>query len=159
MKHTRLRPMGNHMETIMTPTHALPAPSTSKWNIGLWAAQIILALLYTMPAYMKLMMSPYELMQMGLLWAGGAPLSLIRFIGLAELAGAIGLILPAATRIMPQLTVTAAKGLLAIQALAIPFHIFRGEFDALPFNMIFLGLSVLIIWGRTNKAPIAARVR
>jgi len=141
----------------MTTTHEVHAPSNTKWTIGLWAAQIVLALLYAMPAYMKLMMSPDELMQMGLLWAGGAPLSLVRFIGLAELAGAIGLILPAATRIMPKLTLYAAMGLVAIQALAIPFHIYRGEFEALPFNLIYLGLAVLIIWGRTTKAPIAPR--
>lgn len=141
----------------MTLTHDIHAPSRSKWHIGLWVAQIALAALYAMPAYMKLAMSPDELMQMGLLWVGGAPLSLVRFIGLAELAGAIGLILPAATRIKPQLTIYAAIGLTAIQALAIPFHLIRGEAAVLPFNLIYLALAVLIIWGRSRKAPIAPR--
>lgn len=69
----------------------------------------------------------------------------------------MGVILPAATRIMPQLTVWAAAGLLAIQALAIPFHILRGEFAALPFNLIYVALAVFVLWGRARKAPIAPR--
>lgn len=140
--------------TIISETHT---PLNSKWNIGLWVAQIALALLYAMSVYMKLLLSPAEMVQMGLAWAENAPLALVRFIGFAELAGVIGLILPAATRILPKLTVHAAMGLLAIQVLAIPFHAFRGEFAALPFNLIYLGLAVLIIWGRTNKAVIAPR--
>lgn len=130
---------------------------SSKWNIGLWVAQIALAALYGMAAYMKLLMTPEALVQMGLVWVDGAPLWLVRSIGFVELAGAIGLILPAATRIKPELTSLAAVGLLAIQALAIPFHIFRGEFAALPFNLIYVALAVLVIWGRTRKAPITAR--
>ncbi len=74
-----------------------------------------------------------------------------------EILGVMGLILPAATRIQPQLTVWAAKGLLAIQALAIPFHAFRGEFAPLPFNLIYVALAVFVIWGRTRKAPILPR--
>lgn len=139
--------------TMMNETHK----ASAGWNIGLWVAQIVLAALYLMPAYMKLMMSPAELVQMGLLWVDGAPLSLVRFIGFAELAGAIGLVLPAATRIKPNLTVYAAIGLAAIQMLAIPFHLVRGEVGVVPFNLIFLALSLLIIWGRSRKAPIAAR--
>ena len=127
------------------------------WNITLWVAQIALAALYGMAAYMKLLMTPEALIQMGLLWVEGAPLALVRFIGFVELAGAIGLILPAATRIKPELTTLAAVGLLAIQALAIPFHAFRGEFAVLPFNLIYAALAVFIIWGRLRKAPIAPR--
>ncbi|MCY0096739.1 DoxX family protein [Hoeflea ulvae] len=141
----------------MTLTHDTLAPSNSKWHIGLWAAQIALALLYSMSVYMKLLLSPAEMGQMGLVWAQTAPLALVRFIGFAELAGVIGLILPAATRILPRLTIYAAAGLLAIQVLAIPFHAYRGEFAALPFNLIYLGLAVLIIWGRSSKAVIAPR--
>jgi putative oxidoreductase len=48
-------------------------------------------------------------------------------------------------------------GLLAIQALAIPFHAIRGEFEPLPFNLIYVALAVLVLWGRTRKATIAPR--
>jgi putative oxidoreductase len=53
----------------------------------------------------------------------GAP-GLVRFIGVCEIAGALGLILPAAFKILPRLTAFAATGLLAIMVLAVPFHLF-----------------------------------
>ncbi|WP_299810942.1 DoxX family protein [uncultured Roseibium sp.] len=132
-------------------------PSSTKWNIGLWVAAVVLSLLYAMSVYMKLFLSHTEMVEMGIAWAENAPLGFVRFIGAMELLGIIGLILPAATRIMPKLTIYAAVGLAAIQVLAIPFHMYRGEFMALPFNLIYLGLAVLIIWGRSRKAVIVPR--
>lgn len=141
------------MSTYVSTTTA-PSP---RWNIGLWVAQIALALLYLMGVWMHLTLSPEEAAAMGAVWMSQAPIALARFIGVMELLGVIGLILPAATRIKPQLTVLAAAGLLAIQALAIPFHVFRGEFEPLPFNLIYVALAVLVIWGRSRKAPILPR--
>lgn len=136
---------------------SLPTATSPRWNIGLWAAQIALALLYLMGVWMHLTLSPEEAAAMGAVWMSEAPLAFVRFIGVMELLGVIGLILPAATRIKPHLTVLAAVGLLAIQALAIPFHAFRGEFAPLPFNLIYVALAVLVIWGRSRKAPILPR--
>ena len=82
------------------------------------------------------------------------PLPLVRFIGVSELAGAIGLILPAATKIKPTLTPLAALGLLTIMILAMAFHLSRGEAQALPINMALGGLAAFVAWGRTKKAPI-----
>jgi hypothetical protein len=143
------------MTTIVNESNG--TSSNKGWNIGLWAAQIALTGLFGMGVYMHLFLSPAEMVEMGALWAESAPIWLIRFIGFAELAGIIGLILPAATRIKPELTVLAAKGLLAIQVLAILFHIVRGEFAVLPFNLIFAALAVLVIWGRTKKSPLSPR--
>jgi len=143
---------------MMTMTNETTIPAVGAgWNIGLWVAQVALAGLYAMGAYMHLLLSPAELGAMGAVWAENAPMWLVRFIGLAELAGIIGLILPAATRIRPELTRLAAIGLLAIQVLAIPFHILRAEFVPLPFNFLLVALALFIIWGRTRKAPITAR--
>lgn len=136
---------------------ATAAPSSARWNIGLWGAQIALATLYLMGVWMHLLLSPEEAAAMGAVWMSEAPLAFVRFIGITELLGVIGLILPAATRIKPHLTVLAATGLLAIQALAIPFHAIRGEFAPLPFNLIYVALAVLVIWGRSRKAPILPR--
>ncbi len=135
--------------------HSYPIASP-RWNIGLWAAQIALALLYLMGAWFHFL-PPAEAAKMGAVWMSEVPIALPRFIGVMEILGVIGLILPAATRIQPQLTVWAARGLLAIQALAIPFHAFRGEFAPLPFNLVYVALAVFVIWGRTRKAPILPR--
>lgn len=135
-----------------------PAPSTSpRWHLALWAAQLTLALLYLMGVWMHLALSPQQAAAMGAVWMSEAPILLVRFIGIMELVGVIGLILPAATRIQPHLSVWAATGLLAIQALAIPFHAIRGEFQPLPFNLIYVALAVFVIWGRSRKAPILPR--
>jgi hypothetical protein len=90
-------------------------------------------------------------------WTAGAPVWLVRGIALMEFLGAVGVILPAATRILPQLTVWAAAGLLAIQVLAIPFHLVRGEANVIGFNLIYVALAVFVLWGRARKAPVAPR--
>ena len=129
------------------------------WNIGLWIAQVTLAIFYAMGAAMKLTMAPESLIEMGLLWVDGAPIWGVRMIGTIELAGVIGIILPAALRIKPKLTPLAALGLLAIQFLAIPLHLSRGEFSALPFNLICVLLAVFVVWGRSRKSVITPRLQ
>jgi putative oxidoreductase len=86
-------------------------------------------------------------------WTAQVPEGLVRFIGTAELAGALGLILPAATRILPVLTPLAASGLLVIMMLASGFHISRGETSNLPINAVIGSLAAFIAWGRFMKAP------
>ena len=70
---------------------------------------------------------------------------------------AIGLILPALTRILPRLTPLAALGVSIIQVLAMLFHVSRGEFMVLPLNVVLLALSLFVLWGRERKAPIGPR--
>ncbi|WP_395821590.1 DoxX family protein [Devosia sp.] len=142
------------MTTTATPTIA---PASRGWNSAIWIGQVALAGLYLMAAWMKGTMPIADLATMGLSWATSAPEWLVRGIALVELLGAVGVILPAATRIMPKLTVWAAAGLLAIQALAIPFHMIRGEFGVLGFNLVYVVLAVFVLWGRARKAPIAPR--
>jgi len=115
-------------------------------KIGLWAAQIALAVVYAMAGFMKAT-QPIEALTQMMGWPGSAPL-LTRFIGVAELAGAAGLILPVATGILPRLTAWAALGLAAIQVLAIPFHIYRAEYMSLPVNLVLLALAVFVYRGR-----------
>jgi predicted ATPase with chaperone activity len=76
---------------------------------------------------------------------------------LVDLAGGIGILLPSLTRILPKLTVLAALGCTVLQILAIAFHASRDEFMVLPFNAVLISLSIFVLWGRHNKAQIAAR--
>ncbi|WP_095203672.1 DoxX family protein [Mesorhizobium carmichaelinearum] len=142
----------------VSQAHTASRSSSRPWHIGLWVAQIALFILFGMPGIMKTFMAPSALAPMGIVWATDVPIWLLRFIGLCELAGALGMILPAATRILPFLTPLAALGFVTIQVLAIGFHAFRGETGhTLPMNIIFLALSLFVLWGRTRKAPIASR--
>ncbi len=123
-------------------------------NILLWLVQLVLAAAFGMAGFMKSTQPVDALVQAGIGWASQVPLPLVRFIGVAELAGAIGLILPAATKIKPTLTPLAALGLLTIMILAMAFHVSRGEAQALPINMVLGGLAAFVAWGRTKKVPI-----
>lgn len=131
--------------------------SVKGWNIALWGGQLVLAVFYGMAGFMKLSQTIEALVASGMSYAGDYPELLTRFIGTMEILGAIGIILPAATRIMPLLTPLAALGFAAIQVLAMGLHTMRGEYGILPFNAVLLALSLFVLWGRTRKAPIAPR--
>jgi uncharacterized membrane protein YphA (DoxX/SURF4 family) len=92
-----------------------------------------------------------------MVWPGDVPAGLVRFIGVSELLGGLGLVVPAATRIKPWLTPLAAVGLVTVMALAAVFHVTRGEFPAIAFNTVLGGIAAFIAWGRFKKAPIAPR--
>ena len=126
-------------------------------SAALWVVQVLLAAAFGMAGVMKTTLPIPELTANGVAWAADLPVALVRFIGACELTGAIGLILPAATRIRPSLTPLAAAGLATIMALAMVFHLFRGEMGALPFNLGLGALAAFVVWGRAFKAPIAPR--
>jgi putative oxidoreductase len=132
--------------------------SRNWWNIGIWVAQVALAILYLMAGGMKLVQPIDALVGMGMAYAGALPEAFIRFVAFMEILGAIGLLLPAATRILPWLTPLAAVGLSFVQLSAIVLHAMRGETAmTLPVNLVLLALSLFILWGRWQKAPIAVR--
>jgi DoxX-like family len=90
-------------------------------------------------------------------WTIDVPLPLIRAIGVCELLGAVGLVLPAATRVRPHLTPMAASCLTALMALAVTFHLYRGDTQVLIVPAILGLASALVAWGRFRKAPISPR--
>jgi len=79
----------------------------------------------------------------------GISKSMTTFIGIAEIAGAIGLVVPAATGIAPELTTVAAIGLAVIMILAIAFHMRRSE-PAIP-AIVLLVLSAFVAAGRLTS--------
>lgn len=77
--------------------------------------------------------------------------------GTAEILGGIGLILPAATRIRPELTVWAALGLMAVMLGAAIYHIGREEWQSLPGNIVVLALLGYVAYGRWKLEPITPK--
>lgn len=135
-----------------------PAKASPLLRGALWVVQIALAALFGFAGYSKTFMPPDALVAMGMAWVELAPVTLVRFIGVAELAGTLGILLPALSRVLPSLTPTAALGFAAIQMLAMPVHAARGEYAALPFNLVVLALALFVAWGRFRAARIEARV-
>lgn len=134
-----------------------PTSRIDSWNLGLWIAQAVLAFMFLYAGFMKLIKTPEALDAMGWHWALDLPHALILFIGVMEVLGAIGILLPAATPILPVLTRVAAAGMVLLQVSAIVLHATRGEVQSLPLNLILLILALLVVWGRTRKAVIEAR--
>jgi len=108
----------------MTTKH-VKRPKT--WHVILWVAQVLLAGMFLMAGFMKAAIPIAELSRI-IPMASEMP-GLTRFIGVSEIAGGLGLLLPAALRILPQLTVLAAAELAVVMVLAIGFHLARGEND------------------------------
>ncbi|WP_375597523.1 DoxX family protein [Devosia sp. Naph2] len=127
------------------------------WHIAIWIGQIMLAAIYLMAGIMKLSQSIDGLVASGMAYAGDYPELLTRFIGTLEILGAVGIILPAATRIIPVLTPLAAIGFGLIQVLAFGLHTMRGEYGVLPVNLVLLAVALFVVWGRLSKAPITSR--
>jgi hypothetical protein len=133
------------------------AGSSSKALHGaLWVVQVLLALAFGAAGAMKTT-QPLSDLAKSLVWPGAVPPALVRFIGASELAGALGLILPAAARVKPLLTPLAALGLVTVMLFAIVFHLSRGELSLLPINLALAALSAFVAWGRLKKAPIRSR--
>ncbi len=116
-------------------------------NIALWIAQGLLAFVYVTVGAMKTFQIARVRAQFS--WASGRSDTFVRFVGISEMLGAFGLIVPMLTGILPWLTPLAAIGLSVVQVLAIVGeHIPRKEYGSLPLNAVFLGLSVFIVFGR-----------
>lgn len=112
----------------------------------LWVATVPLVALYAMTGIMKAT-QPIEKLAKTMAWAGDLSPALVRFVAVAELAGAAGLVLPVLTGIAAWLTPLAAIGLSLIQILAIGLHVSRGEVKVLPINLVLLPLSLFVAWG------------
>jgi uncharacterized membrane protein YphA (DoxX/SURF4 family) len=125
-------------------------------NIALWVVQILLAIMFCYVGVMKAFL-PLDQVAKTMLWIPSVPAGLVRFIGFAELAGALGLILPSATRIQPKLTALAALALATVVLLGAILHFTRGEGALTPLNFVLAALAIFVVWGRSKKAPIQPR--
>ncbi|MDD1519776.1 MULTISPECIES: DoxX family protein [Bradyrhizobium] len=125
-------------------------------RIGLWAAQVALSAVFVSAGFVKLT-TPIPQLAAMMPWAGQYSETFVRTIALVDLAGGIGILLPALTRILPRLTVLAALGCAVLQVIALVFHLSRGEAEVTPLNTVLLALSLFVLWGRGSKAPITPR--
>ena len=118
-------------------------------NIALWIAQGLLAAMYLMVGSMKAFQPEKVRQNPQMTWAHARPDDYIRFVGIMEVLGALGLILPLVTGILPWLTVLAGIGLTLVQLLAIfQEHLPRKEYNVIPLNIVLLALAMFVVIGR-----------
>ena len=133
-----------------------PTRGNKGLSIALWSAQVLLAIAFGMAGLTKAT-TPLADLAAQMPWTTTMPGGLVRFIGFAELAGALGLLLPSLTRLKPVLTPLAAAGLAVVMVLASILHATRGELAILPVNVLLGAVAAFVAWGRFRKAPIAPR--
>jgi uncharacterized membrane protein len=118
-------------------------------NIALWVVQGLLALAFLAVGGMKLFAyEKYKAMSERNV-PSGLTRGLVAFIGVSELAGAIGIVLPMAAGIAPWLNAWAAVGLATVMLLAIAYHVRRRESPATP--AILFVLAVFVVFGRFSQ--------
>ncbi|HEX9036027.1 MAG TPA: DoxX family protein [Ktedonobacterales bacterium] len=123
-------------------------------SIALWVIQSLLALAFLLAGVPKAF-RPLPSLANVMPWTSGAAAALVRFIGVVEILGALGLILPGFTHIATFLIPLAAAGLALVMLLASGFHVRRGEYQNLAPNVILLALALLIAIGRFTAWPLA----
>ena len=130
--------------------------SSRALNIALWTAQVILAGMFVMAGITKTTKPIDELATM-LPWVNDMPAELVRFIGVSEFLGALGLVLPSLLRIKPGLTPLAAFGLLLIMVFAAIYHLTKGEFSAILINSVIGLIAFFVAWGSYRLALLNPR--
>jgi uncharacterized membrane protein YphA (DoxX/SURF4 family) len=123
----------------------------------LWIIQVLLALLFLFAGGTKLVIPPEVLAKMGSPNQIPLPGWFIRFIGVAEVLGALGLLLPGLLRIKPWLTPLAAAGLVVIMIGATALTIAADGFAAGVVPLVVGLLTAFVAYGRWRLAPHPAK--
>jgi hypothetical protein len=126
----------------------------NKTNVALWVTQGALALTFLFAGGSKLVMSAEQLSANSEI---DFPLWFIRFIGVCEVAGALGLILPSISRIRTGLTPLAACGLIVIMVGAVVTTAATMSVAAASFPLVVGIAAAYVAYGRTHLAPIVSR--
>lgn len=118
-------------------------------NLALWVIAALLAIAFIAAGTMKLARSRSELSASGMDWANDLSDGQVKAIGLVELLGGIGVVLPAIVNVAPILVPLAAVGLALTMVGAAVFHIRRGDPPASVAPSVVLGvLAMLLAIGR-----------
>ena len=109
---------------------------------ALWSAQGFAALVFFLTGALKLV-TPKERLAEDLRWAATWPAGRIKLLGLAEVAGAIGLVLPAALHVAPALTPIAAACLAVLMLGAVQTHrrLHESFVPALVLALVCMGIA------------------
>jgi uncharacterized membrane protein len=120
-------------------------------NVVLWVAQVILALAFFGAGFDQAFV--YEDAGRRMAWVAALPKRLAVVLGILEMLGAIGLIVPAWTGTMPWLTATAALALAVLTGFAVAYHVSRREIPQIAFSATFGLVSAFVALGRFFVSP------
>ena len=122
-------------------------------NIVLWVLQVLLAVAFFAHGWMFLAPSP----EIAVLMDASLPRWFQVFLGVAEIAAAVGLTLPALTGIKPWLVSWAGAGVMFVTASATIWHLVRGEFSAAVTTVVLFAVATLVAVARHRRLALATR--
>jgi putative oxidoreductase len=124
-------------------------------NIVLWVLQVLLAIAFFAHGLLFLFPPAQIVEQLN----ASLPRWFQLFLGVAEVLAAVGLTLPALTRIMPWLVTAAAVGIMIVMVSATVFHVARGEMASAGITLILLAMAAVVAYMRYRNMPIQLRAR
>lgn len=127
-------------------------------HITLWIFQVLLGAMFLVAGFSKTF-TPVDKLAENMPWVTDFSTGMVRFIGISEFLGGLGLILPSLLRIRPKLTPLAAIGITVIMVLAAAYHISKGETEAIVTNAVIAAAALFIAWGRYGPAPVLPKNR
>jgi hypothetical protein len=123
-------------------------------NVVLWILQVLLALLFLFAGGTKLVMSAEALSQPAAPNQVMLPVAFLRFIGVCEFLGGLGLLLPGLLKIKPGLTPLAALGLAIIMIGAVIVSVMGGLIPVALLNLVIVLLLLFIAYARWRVRPL-----
>ena len=120
-------------------------------NAALWIVQVVLAAVFIYAGVVKAVQ--YEQAKEKLPWMNDVSKELVTFVGVAEILGGIGVLLPALIGVAKGLVPLAALGLALIMVLAAGFHIKRREYQSITINAVLFVLAAFVSYGRWFVSP------
>jgi uncharacterized membrane protein YphA (DoxX/SURF4 family) len=135
-----------------------PRAKRSTLDRTLWTLQILLGFYFAGSGFGKVLLYDghlYAKAPQAVAWFAAVPQPLIVFIGVCEMLGGIGVILPSLARVKPKLTPLAAAGLVLTMVLATGFHLVRGEYTLMLVPVALAGIAAFIAVGRSTRRPVA----
>jgi hypothetical protein len=135
------------------PSALVSTLEATDMKILLWLFQVLLAVAFLAHGVM-LLFPPQSIA--GLLLAS-FPRWFWVFLGVAEVAAAIGLTVPGITGIQPRLVPLAAGGIVVIMVGATIFHLQRGEISSAVTTIVLLVMATVVAYMRWNVLPIPSR--
>ena len=121
-------------------------------GIALWVVQVLVAAAFLVSGATKLS-QPREKLLKKWAWVEDFSQPTVRIIGVLEVLGAIGIVVPALTGIVPSLTPLAALGLVLTMIGAALTHLRRAEYGPIAVNAVLLILAALVAYGRLFVLP------
>ena len=121
-------------------------------GIALWAVQVLVAASFLGAGASKLS-QPKEKLVKNMAWVEDFSQGTVRLIGALEVLGAIGVVVPALTGIVPWLTPLAALGLVLLMIGAALTHLRRTEYGNIAMNAVLLVLAAFVAYGRFFILP------